>query len=73
MKPSRIVITRPADPFAPEISARLEQMRAKANADKTVNEFRKAIGYNPAESELTVIVGALKVLSIKAKELVSHG
>lgn len=70
MKPTRIVIAKPDDPFAREISARLAHAKARARADSPVQEFRKAIGYHPAESELTVIVGALKVLSEKARELV---
>jgi len=58
------------DPLQPLISKRLEEIRAKANADKRVNEFRQSMGYAPGTNALTVIVGALRVLSLRAKGLV---
>ncbi len=70
MTRSRIVIPKPPRKFDAEISARLQQKRAQDNAAALVNEFRESIGYKPGENELTVIVGALRVLSLKAKELV---
>lgn len=54
-----------------EVLSRLQrEIRAKAMADKAVNQYRQDIGYRPAANALTVIIGALRVLSVKAKELV---
>lgn len=67
---SRRVPDKPADPFQPEISRRIAEIRAKANADKAVNELRQEIGYQTGTNMLLLIAGRLKVLALKAKELV---
>lgn len=36
---------KPADPFQPIISQKLEEWRAKAGADRQVNEYRDQIDY----------------------------
>lgn len=54
-----------------ETLSRLQrENHAKAMADKAVNEYRQSIGYRPGVNALTVIIGALRVLQVKARELV---
>jgi len=62
-----------AKPSKPQVYIDLHQklkaeVKAKARADKAVNEFRASIGCRPTENALTVIVGKLRAL---ARELVS--
>lgn len=54
-----------------ETTSRLQrEIRAKTNADQAVNEMRQEIGYQPGTNMLLLIAGRLKVLALKAKELV---
>ena len=62
---------KPADPFQAEISRRLAQIREQAEADRAVNSFRDEIGYQPGTSALLLIAGRLKVLALKAKEILN--
>lgn len=57
------------DPLQPLISKRLEQIRAKANADKRVNEFRDEIGYRNGSRPVDVLM----VIASKLKRLAQTG
>lgn len=59
------------DPFQAEISRRLAQIREQAEADRAVNSFRAEIRYQPGTSALLLIAGRLKVLALKAKEILN--
>lgn len=58
------------DPLQSEIDRTLASKIAKAKADATVNMFREKIGYAPGTPVLDIVIGALRFLSVKAKELV---
>jgi len=48
-----------------------ERLRAELEAQRRVNDYRASVDHKTGENALSVIVGKLKVLSIKARELVS--
>jgi hypothetical protein len=47
------------------------EIRAKAEADARANQFRDDIGYQSGTSALLLIAGRLKVLALKAKEILN--
>lgn len=60
---------KPSKP--PEYISKHEQLRAEVAAMGQVNEFRDEIGYQPGTNALLLIAGRLKVLALRAKELVN--
>lgn len=47
------------------------EIREQAEADRAVNEYRDEIGYQPGTSALLMIAGRLKVLALRAKEILN--
>jgi hypothetical protein len=60
---------KPSKP--PEYISKHEQLRAEVAAMGQVNEFRDVISYQPGTNALLLIAGRLKLLALRAKELVN--
>lgn len=45
------------------------KLRAEVAAMNRTNDFRESIGYEPGQNALLLIAGRLKILAIKAKEI----
>lgn len=58
---------KPSKP--PEYVFKHEQLREEVRAMKRVNDLRDSIGYEPGTSALLLIAGRLKILALKAKEI----
>ena len=56
---------KPVDPLQPEISRRLSEIRAKAEADAKVNDFRESEDWKRGPNALVLIAVKLKVLAAR--------
>lgn len=60
---------KPSKP--PEYIETHAKLRAEVAAMKRTNDFRESIDYAPGQSALLLIAGRLKVLAIRAREILN--